>query len=334
MSTLQDVAFYYPGHIWYRPEWVKTLLLFFDGIGLLVPEYKKNDPERLDPVLAGPLRDQGMLHYLIADEVVNKDATEKLVGAIETLVSSGAFDSLKNDDGVFHELSMSRMGYYGDEKLAQQVFERLKALELAKDSEDGASIPMHPMVRYTFLVLLAQIRRPQGAERGLDLSSTTDRPEIVQGFTQLLSMPSLPSAGHVVAFDLQNVSVDLATVPLDEVLDFRTQNRKEHRNYVVSARNFARELSLMSEGERSRAFEERQAELGDIGSDLRRTARKAWKAPVTFGLGLAGASWNYAIGNHLGALFAVAATLLRGAKAEKAEAGAYSYLFTAAKRYA
>jgi len=51
----REVAFYYPGHLWHRPEWIKTMLLFFDGVGLLIPEYKQGEPEMVDPVLAGPL---------------------------------------------------------------------------------------------------------------------------------------------------------------------------------------------------------------------------------------------------------------------------------------
>lgn len=31
-----EVAFYYPGHLWHSGEWIKNLLLFFDGVGLLV----------------------------------------------------------------------------------------------------------------------------------------------------------------------------------------------------------------------------------------------------------------------------------------------------------
>lgn len=90
-----DVAFYYPGHLWYRPDWIKTLLLFFDGIALLVPEYKKGEPEAVDPVLAGPLREMGLLHYLIANQVVNKQATESLAVAIEHLMTLGAFERLR-----------------------------------------------------------------------------------------------------------------------------------------------------------------------------------------------------------------------------------------------
>src|SRR5262245_28251970 len=39
-GEMRELAFYYPGHLWQSTEWMKTLLLFFDGIGLLVPEYK------------------------------------------------------------------------------------------------------------------------------------------------------------------------------------------------------------------------------------------------------------------------------------------------------
>jgi hypothetical protein len=63
-SQASDVAFYYPGHLWHHIDWIKTLLLFFDGIGLLVPEYKKGEPERVDPVLAGSLRDEGFFTIL------------------------------------------------------------------------------------------------------------------------------------------------------------------------------------------------------------------------------------------------------------------------------
>jgi hypothetical protein len=78
-QDLQEVAFYYPGHLWRNSEWIKTLLLFFDGVSLLIPEYKQGEPEIADPVLAAPLREQGLLHYLIADRIVDKQATEKLI---------------------------------------------------------------------------------------------------------------------------------------------------------------------------------------------------------------------------------------------------------------
>ena len=93
-QELPEVAFYYPGHLWHSPDWMKTLLLFFEGVGLLIPEYKQGEPEIADPVLAGALRDQGLLHYLVADDVVDQGATEQLATALTEFISSGAFDSL------------------------------------------------------------------------------------------------------------------------------------------------------------------------------------------------------------------------------------------------
>jgi hypothetical protein len=331
---IPDVAFYYPGHLWYHTDWIKTLLLFFDGIGLLIPEYKRGEPEAYDPVLAGSLRERGLLHYLVADQVVDKKATKQLAMALTNFIVSGALDSLARDSAVFHEISMSRMGYSGDHGLAQMIFEELESRGLARKSEDGVSIPLHPAVRYLILVLLAQILRPQGSSMGLDLSPATDQFPIVRALTEFLDLPEAPSKGRVVTFDLQMVSVDLSSVPLDEVLSFRSENRAAHKKYARSVREFARQLSLMSEAERELAFAERQVEIEDLASDLRRKARKAWRQPASFALGLAGAAWTLSTGNPIGALLAAGTLAARGVGSKANEVDAFSYLFAAHEQYA
>jgi hypothetical protein len=333
-STVQEVAFYYPGHLWGSPEWIKSLLLFFDGIALLVPEYKQDEPEVVDPVLAGPLRDKGLLHYLIADQAVDKEATRLLARTINEMLVAGTFDSLAKDSTSFHEISMSRMGFYGDEDIAEDLFRELNARGLARKSNDGVSIPLHPLIRYLILTLLAQILRPKGSPLGLDLAPTTDRFEIVGALSELLNVPTLPSAGRVVAFDLQTVAVDLSAVPLDEVLSFRTQYGKEHRNYVLAIRKFAREISLMTEEDREAAFRDRQNELDSLANQLKIEARRAWRRPASFGLGLAAAFWALSTGNPVGGVLSLSALLARGFEKSPTEAGAYSYIFSANKRFA
>ena len=63
-TGLPEIAFYYPGPLWYLSDWAKSLLLFFDGVALLVPAYMKERPEQLDPIMASPLRERGLLHIL------------------------------------------------------------------------------------------------------------------------------------------------------------------------------------------------------------------------------------------------------------------------------
>jgi hypothetical protein len=64
MTDLSEIAFYYPGVIWHDPGWVKSLALFFDEIALLVPNYMADRPFGLDPAIAEPLADAGLLRIL------------------------------------------------------------------------------------------------------------------------------------------------------------------------------------------------------------------------------------------------------------------------------
>ncbi len=259
--------------------------------------------------------------------------TQALAATVGDLLESGAFDSLDSGDTAFHAISMSRMGYYGDEELADKLFEALRTRGLARRSEDGVSIPLHPLVRYLILTLLAQLLRTKGSHAGLELSPATDRTEVVRALAEFLNIPRLPSAGHVVAFDLETVTVDLSSVPLDEVLAFRDEHRTDYRKYARSIRMFARQLSLLSPEDRTAAFRDRQDELDDLASDLRRKARSAWRRPASFSLGLAGASWSL-LSNPVGGLLALGGLFARGLDKSSNEAGAFSYLFAANKRFA
>lgn len=194
----KDVAFYYPGPLWYSAGWVKNLLLFFDGLALLVPSYMRGRPFEFEPEMANPLTSEGLLHILEPETLVDEQATKQLATALTDIIASGVLDPLAKKRTKFQELSWSRLGGYGDESLARMIFEELKRRNLAEDTKDGVSIPMHPMVRSLVLVLLAQILRPRGQNLGLDLSPATDRPELVGALQELL---------------LQTVGVDLTDVP-------------------------------------------------------------------------------------------------------------------------
>jgi len=329
---MSDIAFYYPGHIWYDTDRIKSMLLFYDGIGLLIPEYKQGEPEALDPVLAAPLREQNLLHYFVADEVIDEAAATELANAVGNLIEGGSLDLLMKEDTAFHSLSMSRLGFSGSRVLAEKLFERLKSMGLAKESEDGSSIPMHPTVRYLILVLLSQILRAPSAKKGIDLAPITDRHEIIASLTELLNIPNAPSAGKVIEFDLQSVSADLSTIPLDEVLDFRKQNIEPHKLYMRSLRKFAREISLLPEPDQDSAITDRQAELDDYAADIKRISRKAWRKPATIGLGLAGAAWA-ATGDPLSALFALGGIAATEFGAGRENLDAYSYMISVGKRF-
>ena len=176
------------------------------------------------------------------------------------VLASGVLDSLSGERTAFHEISMSRMGYFGDRGLAEMLFDELRSCGLARTSEDDVSVPLHPQVRYLILVCWRRscdrlVRRwvRAGACDGSNL--------IVRGLADLLDAPEAPSSGHVVQFDLQAVSVDLRSVPLDEVLPFRLEHRVDYQRYARAVRDFARQLSLMPESERAAMFDDRRAQI-------------------------------------------------------------------------
>lgn len=327
----KEYAFYYPGHMWRSGEWVKNLLLYFDGIALLVPEYKMHEPEMLDPVVAGSLTAEQLLVKFSADDYVDHDAAVRLGDALLPLLQSGALDKLRKGE-AFHSISMSRMGWYGAPDVAERLYDELARRGLARESEDGVSIPIHPIARILILALLSQILKAAGAARGLDLSPATDRADVVGALTDILAVAARePSVGDVVAFDLETVGVDLSLVPLNEVLDFRSQHLDQHKAYARKIREFLTQISVTPEGDRSRAFRDRQDEIRQLASDLKSVSRAAWRKPASFALTIAGAAWTWSTGDIAGGLLA-ALGALTGYDSVSQPGSAYSYLFSAADR--
>jgi len=333
-ERLPEIAFYYPNPYWRDPDWVKNLILFFDGIGMLIPNYMEHHSSIDDQAVIAGLKEHGLFHVIEPETAVDKDAAHALANTLVDIIASDRLEHLQSKNTQFHELSMSRLGFSGDPELAEMVLEELKSRNLARDSEDGVSIPMHPMVRSLILVLLAQILRPKGRESGMDLSPITDQSRLVGALNELLSAPTGPTANDVITFDMSMVGVDLASVEIEDVLQFRKEHYSEHRNYSLSVRKFARELSLMEIGEREMAFAARQEELDDIASSLRKLSQVTWNKPASFAVSLCGAAWTYTTGDPMGAAIAAGGTLMGLAGGDdEVEVGAYSYLFRSQSRY-
>jgi hypothetical protein len=88
-SPTRELAFYYPNPMWHSGDWIKNLILFFDGIALLVPTYMKRRPEEVDPAIVVGLKDHDLLHIIRPEKAVDKAATEKLAAALTNIITSG-----------------------------------------------------------------------------------------------------------------------------------------------------------------------------------------------------------------------------------------------------
>lgn len=331
-QPLRDMAYHY-GPYWLgaQGDWFKTLLLFFDGIAVTVPDYMREMPLMTDPVLAQPLAERGLLIRLSPEELIDEAAAENIAELIVEVLDAGAFDALDRDV-PFVELSHSRLGGHADEKLEQFVLEELATRGLAEPSADGVSVPLHPAVRAFVLLSLPQVLRAPAEHAGYALHPASDHTRQVQALLDLLDRAPLPTAGHVVAADLEQVTLDLTPVPLDEVLDFRQAHGEAHRTYARDLRRFVRELSVLDDADRHAALLDRREALADAADNLRRTARKAWRRPLaSFGLGIAGSAVSLAGANPIAAGIGAASALV-GIGRRSEPGSVYSYLFMAQRQ--
>jgi hypothetical protein len=93
-AALPELAFYYPNPMWLHGDWIKNLLLFFDGVALLVPDYMCERPYELDPALVSGLEEAGLLEILEPETFIDKTAAEGLATAMTDLLASGALDGI------------------------------------------------------------------------------------------------------------------------------------------------------------------------------------------------------------------------------------------------
>ena len=344
MSERLDVAYYYPAPYWGMNEggWVKSLLLFFDKVSILLPGYMYGRHHFADPVLAEPLEDQGLLEVLEPTKWIDQDMAKKLAEGVSGLLANGVFDDLSKDV-PFHELSQSRLGYGADVKLADSLVSELRAKGLAKSSEDGVSIPLQPTVRTTILVILAQLARSAGSKQNLSVHPATNNGNAFRDLVETLSREGMPSRDRVIAFDLEPVSFDMESVPLDGLLQFRAEHQAEHeaehRGYMRDLRGFMAELADVSrQEEREALLLQRRQEISDAAHDLQRSTRRALGRNLpSWSFGLAGGAWSATTDDRLGLVFAALGLVsgvlgLRGSDSNNV--AAYSYLFQAQRTFA
>ena len=119
-------------------DWIKSLLLFFDDVAILLPGYMRGRHRDADPSLARPLEDRGLLRVLEPNEWIDAEVAERLAEIVVELLAEGVFDGLP-EVRYFAELSRSRMGYGADFELAEFLVDELRQRGLARESEDSVA---------------------------------------------------------------------------------------------------------------------------------------------------------------------------------------------------
>ena len=132
-----------------------------------------------DPTLAQPLAEQGLLHRLSPETLVDQQTADGLAELFDALFAAGALDRL-HPSAAFVELSYSRLGGVVGGGLTDVVVGLLQDRGLAGKSADGVSVPLHPAVRAMVLVLLPQLLRAPAEAAGYALQPVCTQPRTVR----------------------------------------------------------------------------------------------------------------------------------------------------------
>ena len=328
----RDFAFYYPGQRFQNVDWIKNLICFFDGIAMLIPEEPPNYLDRHAEETVWALEDRQLFRVIRPEELIDQKATEALARALGKIIDSGRLNHLVISS-AFDTLAKAKLGTHSDHELAASIFQELTSRGLACDLRNDVYVAVDKTVLVLVLTLLAHILKSK--VEGITLSPATDQKDVVDVLRGILEPEAVrPTAGDVVSFDMDRVGVNLNGVPMDEVLDFRKENYRKHRDYILSVRKFVRELSLMPPDERTARFEQRQEELKALSYDVKRRYSGVWeKKMFSFAIGMTGAAWAAFDGDPIaGALTALAAGAGLIPDAPK-EVDVYSYLISAKQEF-
>ena len=323
-----ELAHYYGDWFWNDKQlgWVKSLLLFFDGLALALPPDTAASLIDSDPVLAQPLSQQGLLRnfppdiWLKSSFPEGRAALSRFQRVMERL-GIPAEDDLMHTDA---ELHMAQIMHLRPREYHRAIREFEAILERAKRQYKDGKPPIKALAAGVTSRLLALNVREAAIQPVIDN-------EDAESFVTSVIGGRDEGLAKIVLGDLAQVNLDLTDIPLDEVLDFRRQYGAEYRTYANAVRRFTLELSLMSGSERTSAVAARRIELDDRVEHLRAINRAAFRRQaLVMAFGVAGAAWTLAHGDPWAFAFAAGGAVAGISKPTYGPIGAaYTYVLKA-----
>ncbi|MFJ5779488.1 hypothetical protein [Streptomyces sp. NPDC093094] len=350
-GAAQQLAHFYPGWIWgdQSAGRMKSLLLFFDGFALLLPEEHFDSVVAREVQLAAPLRQVGLLRNLPPGDWLDRDTAAHIRRVAEYVLPRDApvagrrsFDggSLTLGHMTGGAISAGHVAGGGHAEDPDRIVERLLrsgAVTRRRPDLGADMVEMPGHVRAAVLMTLALAAQAKIEDHRIHLVGEYARPgraSVVEGIMPRRVRDMLPKsrrAGEILHRDILDVGVDLTRVPLDEVLDYRREHGAEYRKYAQDLRRFVADLEAAEPHDRQRMIDERADMIADHASDLRRT-RRAWGRPVAaLVLAGAGAAWTlHQADDALGAIISLAGAMVGAAPPTRPETP-FTYLVGAKK---
>ncbi|MCG6498799.1 hypothetical protein [Kitasatospora sp. A2-31] len=300
-----ELAHYCSGWIWDSAlaGRMKSLLLYFDGFALLLPDNHFREVVAREDRLAGQLRAAGLLHNREPQAWLDADGARLIQESVDRSLISGLAASAEGSRQYRVPLTDHHIGP-----------EDLRAALLAEMGEKGAAVRRRPDLGPDMIemsqdtsaaVLMALGLAAQRRISDHRLHLVGDLPGS-GGRTTAATAEQVGPTSFVLHRDLVDTGVDLSRVPLDEIIDYRREHGSAYRAYARDLRRFVGELEGVEHpADRERLVRDRSEAIGDQAAALRR-ARRAWGRPlVSLALAGAGAAWTLHQADPVGALVAL-----------------------------
>jgi hypothetical protein len=301
LDTIEDLAL------------LKAMLLFFDDIAVFAPPAYALRSLRPDFHLSAPLVERALLQF-VAPRNVTRSQTDAIVrAALHRAAAENADNWIAAAMAGEWDIEVPRLqGRFSgpgltkaSESLAARdpgslVLLKLLAQEgllLPDEAADDGSI-VTPGVASVANSILAQAVRTAASEEGWLIEPVATRRDEAKVFTAILDdAVENVSAKDVVSSDVSAVTLDLAGVGLDDIMDFRARHRSQFRAHVLALQ------ALIASAPSSDDLAERRVVLADDAHRLRELQLQRWpKLGPGVSLGVIGATWSLASGDLLGAL--------------------------------
>ena len=319
---IPEFAHYYGDWIWDEEltGWIKSLLLFFDGIAMALPSERAERRIEANPVLAQPLAELGLLRNYDPNTWLKPIQELSEEEDLQLEQAAGILGLIHQDSD---ESSRKLVSIIESNEPLREFALRLARAQKAV----GDSSPYSYATALTIRTISIFLQN--------NISDVAIQPVIenedAASFVSIILGLHAPGRAKIVVGDLAQVGIDLSALPLDEVLGFRAEYGSEYRRYSSDVRRFALELSLMGAADQGSALTERREELKDRAEQLRRIGLTAFaRQAISFGFGFAGAAWTLVHGDAWGAAFVAGAATAGITRADPEAIGAaYTYILRA-----
>ncbi|MGW9595414.1 hypothetical protein ACWHLZ_34585 [Streptomyces chartreusis] len=355
----RDFAYYADDWIWpnKRSALMKSTLLFFDGLALSLPQRIADRMIESSPDLAQPLAERGLLINLEPDTHLQPGTAARLAGDLHLVLEHLTPPSMRL--GPEFRIGPFHWGGVRAHLEADALSEMMLARGLAQPEPTNwpGGIPaahglklfcVDPAARLLILNAYCQaLRADLLQESDIALHSVTETVQHTsdEWFDSMLRLMQAAArvtpgatlgdpdggfaAAKVLTGDLDTLGVDVTSVPLDEILDFRAEHKQELRAYMAGVRMFLEKVPGLSYQQYQSEKRARMEHLTEEAAALKSHTRKAFgRTAVTTSLGLAGAVWAGRQGDLVGALLA-GASVAAGVTRPAWPVTSYTYILSA-----